>query len=78
MKKHLFNALESANAELSKKDQVKINSDLMEHIAGGASSGLLCTVSGECNSDGLSCNPLTMITQIIDRAADEIRNHPRP
>ena len=62
MKKNLFKALESANSELSKKGQVKIDSNLMNHISGGRSSGMICTLSGECRPDGRSCNPFIVIS----------------
>jgi len=56
MKRNLFQALENADHEMSVKNQVKIDSELLSHISGGKSSGNLCTVSGECNSDGHSCS----------------------
>lgn len=49
MKKNLFKALENANKELSKKDQVVIDADLMSHIGGVKREGL--SLSGECTSD---------------------------
>ena len=56
MKKNLLMALEDANSELASKNPVRIDSELMNHIAGGKSSGNVCTVSGECNESGNSCS----------------------
>lgn len=56
MKKNLIQALENADAELSSKNSVKIDSELMNHISGGFSSGDYCTISGECNWSRRSCS----------------------
>lgn len=67
MKNELLNALKNADTKLSASGQVKIDSDVMSHIGGGASSGAICSMSGECNSNGSSCRTVKgLVTLFFD------------
>ncbi len=55
----IIQAWKKAEAEMNEKAPIEIDSELMQEINGGVNSaGNICTVSGECNGTGRSCETL--------------------
>ncbi len=55
----MIQAWKKAEAEMNEKAPVAIDAELMQEINGGAASaGAVCSVSGECNGSGRSCDTL--------------------
>ncbi len=56
--KSMIEAWKNAENEMNEKNPVIVYKEMMNQITGGGNSaGWVCTISGECNSSGKSCNP---------------------
>ena len=58
-KKNLLDSWKAYELKTNDENGVNVNEDLLRSIQGGGdSAGYVCTVSGECNGTGKSCQTI--------------------
>lgn len=69
IKKNFNQSFEKQEVFFSQNYPVSINEEMMMQVVGGGkSAGMVCTISGECNSSGKSCSKTAR--ELLDKIAD--------